>query len=102
MKKVLIALTVFIFKMIAAMLSTIKDFVLYMVAILLAITTAVFGGLYVFELLNKAVPAAAQTQQMATPQLRVYDGNVQWFNGASWQNETTIKELEQRPNKFDG
>lgn len=37
MKKVLIALTVFIFKMIAAMLSTIKDFVLYMVAILLAI-----------------------------------------------------------------
>ena len=66
-----------------------------LVAILLAITTAVFGGLYVFELLNKAVPAAAQTQQMATPQLRVYDGNVQWFNGASWQNETTIKELEQ-------
>lgn len=37
MKKILIALTVFIFKMVAAMLSTIKDFVLYMVAILLAV-----------------------------------------------------------------
>lgn len=37
MKKILIALTVFILKICGALLSTIKDFVLYMVAILLAV-----------------------------------------------------------------
>lgn len=64
-----------------------------LVAILLAITTAVFGALYIFERVTKAVPAVAQTQQPAAPQLRVYDGNVQWFDGASWHNETSIDAL---------